>query len=175
MRRNPLFAAAAIALALAGCSDDFPEKDTDAASSPSDAQATRPPPDPALATAQIRQPLAAADIAGAALAGELACAFTQRGAEGPLLVAMADVTDEARADGVLRLGPSTLRLRGAGTGGFNAMVDGARFTSGDLEARVAVTSRMPADDSESPPLPARLEIGSPAGVQQIDGEWTCGP
>jgi hypothetical protein len=166
MRCTPLFAAA-IALALAGCSDNSPETEDGTATGP----ATRAAP----AVQQIRQPLASEDIEGAALAGELACSFIQRGGEGPLLVAMADVTDDARAQGVLKLGPSTLRLRGAGTGGFNAMVHGARFTSGDLEARVVVTSETPTGDGESPPLPARLELASPAGTQQIDGEWTCGP
>ena len=173
---RPTLFAAAIAFALAGCSDDFPEKDTDpAAGASASAAATRAPPDSALAARQVRPALVAEDIEGAALTGELACSFTQGGADGPLLVAMADVTDAARAEGVLKLGPSTLRLRSARTGGFNAMVHGARFTSGDLEARVVVTSQTPTDDSESPPLPARLEIGSPAGTQRIDGEWTCGP
>jgi hypothetical protein len=160
----------AVALALAACSDDSSEANADPAVSP-----TRAAPDPALAARQIREPLAAEDIAGAALSGELACSFSQRGAEGPLLVAAADVRDAARAEGVLRLGPSVLRLGAPAAGGFNAMVRGARFTSGDLEARVVVTSQTAADDSESPPLPARLEIASPAGTQAIDGEWTCGP
>ena len=164
--RTPLLAAALTL--LAGCSDQTPAEDT--AASP-----TRGPPDASLAAPQIREALTAEDVEGAALTGELACAFTQAGAAGPLLVAMADVTDEARAAGVLRLGPSTLRLRAAETGGFNAMVEGARFTSGDLDARVTVTSPTPMDDSESPPLPARLEIGSPAGTQRIDGDWACGP
>jgi hypothetical protein len=170
IRCTPLFVAV-LAVALAGCSEDSAENTTDAAAGP----ATRASPDPALAAPQIRQPLAAEDIEMAALAGELACSFTQRGAEGPLLVASADVTDQARADGVLRLGPSTLRLQGVEAGGFNAIIHGARFTSGELEARVVVTSETPTGDGESPPLPARLEIGSPAGTQRIDGEWTCGP
>jgi len=166
--RIPLVAA--VALALAACSDDSAEKPVDPA-----VEATRPPPDPALAPPQARQALLAEDIAGAALAGELSCAFVERGAANPLLVASADVIDSARAEGVLRLGPSVLRLRGAATGGFNAMVYGALFTSGELEARVTVTSRTPTGDGESPPLPARLEIDSPAGLQQVEGEWICGP
>ena len=166
MRRTPLLAAAA--LALAGCSDPAPDDDAAAA-------ATRAPPDAAPAPSPVRQPLAAEDIESAALAGELACSFAERDADGALLVAMADVLDEARAEGVLKLGPSTLRLRAVEPGGFNAMVRGARFASGDLEARVVVTSDTPTAGGESPPLPARLEIGSPAGTQRIDGEWTCGP
>jgi len=171
MMCRALLFSTALALVLAGCSPDSTEADGQSAAG----QAPRAAPDSALAASQARPALATEDIEGAALAGELACSFSQRGAAGPLLVAMADVTDEARAEGVLRLGPSTLRLRGAGTGGFNAMVHGARFTSGDLEAQVVVTSRTPTDDGEAPPLPARLEIGSPAGAQQIDGEWACGP
>lgn len=167
-RRTPLLAA--VALALAGCSDPAPDDDAAA-----QAAATRVPPDPALAPSPVRQPLAAEDIESAALAGELGCSFAERGADGPLLVAMADVLDEARAEGVLKLGPSTLRLRAVEPGGFNAIVRGARFASGDLEARVVVTSDTPTAGGESPPLPARLEIGSPAGTQRIDGEWTCGP
>ena len=166
IRRTPLFAAT-LALALAGCSEGSPEDDT--AASPT------PAADPALAAPQPRPTLSVEDVEAQALTGELACAFTEGNEEGPLLVAMADVTDEARAEGVLKLGPSTLRLRAAETGGFNAMVEGARFTSGDLEASVAVTSQTPLDDSESPPLPARLAITSPAGTEQVDGEWTCGP
>ena len=170
MRRTPLLAAA-LALALAGCSDDSPETDEGLSA----ASSTRAPPDPALATREIRQALAPEEIEGAALAGELACSFVEDGAEGPLLVAMADVVDAARAEGVLKLGPATVRLRAAEAGGFNAMVHGARFTSGDLEARVQVISDTPTGGGESPPLPARLEIVGPAGAQQIEGEWTCGP
>jgi hypothetical protein len=169
-RRTPLLATALLAFALAGCSDDSPENGADTAASP-----TRALPDRAPAAPRLREPLVAEDIEGAALAGELACSFAEPGAEGPLLVAAADVIDQARAEGVFKLGPSTLRLRGAETGGFNAMVHGARFTSGEIEARVTVTSETPTDDSESPPLPARLEIASPAGTERIDGEWTCGP
>jgi len=174
MRRTPLFAAA-VALALAGCSQDAYENDAAATGASEGSAATRAPPDPALAVPPIRQSLVAEDIEGAALTGELACSFSQRGAEGALLVAMADVTDAAHAEGVLKLGPSTVRLRATQAGGFNAMVHGARFASGDLTARVVVTSQTPTGGGEAPPLPARLEVGSPAGSQLIDGEWACGP
>ena len=166
IRPAPSFVAA-FALALAACSPDSAEKDAAA-------QATRAPTDQAPA-AQPLQALTTEDVEGATLTGELACAFTQSGAASPLLVAQADVTDEARAEGVLKLGPSTLRVSADGPGGFNAMVGGARFISGELESRVIVISGTPLDNSESPPLPARLEITSDAGIQQIDGAWTCGP
>ncbi len=155
----PLLAAAV----LAGCSNDSPDPTAE------------PDATSAAAASAVLETLQAEDIGGAALAGELSCAFSERGADGPLLVAAADVLDGARAEGVLRLGPSTLRLRAAETGGFNAMVHGARFTSGDLAAAVVVTSLAPLADAESPPLPARLEISTPSGSQQIEGEWTCGP
>lgn len=153
-----------IAVALAGCSPDS-----------ADERAEAPTGETMRAAPEVRQTLTTEDIESAALAGELACAFSEPGAPGPLLVATADVTEEARAEGVLRLGASTLRLGAAEPGGFNAMVRGTRFTSGDLEARVIVTSDMPTAGGEAPPLPARLEIVAPAGSQLIDGEWTCGP
>ncbi len=156
---------AAVALALAGCSPDSADKDADAK-----AAATRAPPAEA-----VHETLAAGDVEGGALTGELACSFTERGAEAPMLIAMADVANDARAEGVLKLGPSVLRVSADKLGGFNAMVNGARFLSGDLEARVVVISGAPLDASESPPLPARLEIATDAGAQRIDGEWTCGP
>jgi hypothetical protein len=170
MRRTPLLAAA-MAVGLAGCSPGRGEANADG-----DARETAPGPVEApRAASKIRQFLTPGDVGRAALAGELACAFSESDAAGPLLVATADVTDEARAEGVLRLGPSALRLRAEETGGFNAMVHGASFTSGDLAARIIVTSETPTAGGESPPLPARLEISADAGTQLIDGEWACGP
>lgn len=166
IRPAPLFVAA-VALALSGCSPDSAKKDTPAA--------TGTPPAATQATPQARAILSDGDIEDAGLTGELSCAFTETRAAGPLLVAQADATAGSRAEGVLKLGPSTLRLTADKAGGFNAMVGGVRFISGDLEARVIVISGAPLDNSESPPLPARLEITSDAGIQQIDGEWRCGP
>src|SRR5688572_22281460 len=100
MRRTSLFAA--VALALAGCSDTSADDDAPTA------VPGRTQPDAAPAPSPLRPPLTVEDIEGAALTGELACAFSERGAQGALLVAMGDVVDEARAEGVLKLGPSTL-------------------------------------------------------------------
>jgi hypothetical protein len=153
-------------LTLAACSPAADEEEK-----------TAPPADvAATAAAAPRAALTAEDVEAAQLAGELSCAFTERGMREPLLVASADVDDAARPQGVLKLGASTLRLDPAGAGGFNAMVEGARFTSGDLTANIAVTSPEPLGEGESPPLAAVLELGSPAtGMQRIEGEWTCGP
>ncbi len=157
-----------LALALAACS---PEGEDEPAAPPSapapTATAARPAPPLTALTAE--------DVEGAALTGELACAFTETGQDDPLLVAMADVLDEAVAEGVLKLGPTPLRLKAAEPGGFNAMVYGASFVSGDLAARVEVTSRDAIGGGEAPPLPATLEIGSQAGTQRVEGSWACGP
>ena len=76
----------------------------------------------------------------------------------------------------LETNSSAVRLESPATGGFNALVKGARFTSGDLTANVVVTSPEPRSEGESPPLAAILELGSEAlGTQRIEGEWTCGP
>ena len=154
-----------LVLTLAACSPAADEEEK-----------TAPLADVAATAAAPRAALTAEDVEGARLAGELSCAFTERGMREPLLVASADVDDAARPQGVLKLGGSTLRLEPAGAGGFNAMVGGARFTSGDLTANIAVTSPEPLGEGESPPLAAVLELGSPAtGMQRIEGEWTCGP
>lgn len=163
--------ATTLALSLAGCSEDSPEKEDDLSAAP----VSRPPPGLAVAAGDVRPALVAEDIEGAALSGELACAFAEHGASSPLLVARADVLDEARAEGVLKLGPTPVRLRAAEAGGFNALVHGAGFTSGDLAARVAVSADASTGGGESPPRPARLEITTPAGTQLIEGTWTCGP
>jgi len=161
MMRTALLLAAAVS-ALGGCSDNASDEADPAAM-------------PGVVAVGNRQTLTREDVEAARLTGELSCAFVEPGADGPLLVASADVLDAARAESVLRLGPSTLRLRADATGGFNALVRGARFTSGDLVARVVVTSETPLAQGESPPLPARLEISTPSGSQRIEGEWTCGP
>jgi hypothetical protein len=157
--------AAFLILALAACSPGGEEEETQA---PAATGSTAP--------AAPRAALTAEDIEGAQLAGELTCAFSERGMRAPLLAASADVDDAAHAEGVLKLGPSAVRLESDAAGGFNALVNGARFTSGDLTANVVVTSSEPLGEGESPPLAAVLELGSEAlGAQRIEGEWTCGP
>jgi hypothetical protein len=157
--------AVCLAAALAACSPAADGEPAAEASEPVTAVPTAP-----------RAALSADDIEGARLTGELSCAFVERGVRAPLLVASADVDDAARPVGVLKLGFSMLKLESAAAGGFNAMVEGARFASGDLTAAVTVTSPEPLDDSEAPPLAAVLELGSAAlGTQRIVGEWSCGP
>ena len=157
--------AAFLILALAGCSTSAEEEEAQAPAA-TGAPAPAPP----------RAALTAEDIEGARLAGELTCAFSERGTRAPLLAASADVDDAAHAEGVLKLGPSAVRLESPATGGFNALVKGAMFTSGDLTANVVVTSPEPRSEGESPPLAAVLELGSEAlGTQRIEGQWTCGP
>ena len=165
MKRLLLIGCAALLPALAACS---PSADDEPAPEPSQAVAPAPAPP--------RAALVAEDIEGAQLAGELGCSFAERGVRAPLLVAAADVVDDAHPEGVLKLGTSALRLESTAAGGFNAMVRGASFTSGDLTAKVTVTSDEPLDDSEAPPLAAVLEMGSAAlGMQRIEGTWACGP
>ena len=131
---------------------------------------------PAPPSTSARPALLPEDIEGAALSGELGCSFNEGASGLPLLVAMADVRDEARAEGVLRIGLSTVRLRAEETGGFNALIDGERFTSGDLTATVAVVSSEPLGEGESPPRAATLTLASdPLRAQRIEGRWTCGP
>jgi len=152
------------ALLLAACS---PAEDAP----PEEEQASLPAP-----PARPRTALLPEDIEGAALAGELACAFSEGENAAPLLFARADVRADSTAEGVLKLGPSVVTLRAAEAGGFNALTHGGRFTSGDLTATVAVTSPEPLGDGESPPRAATLTIESAAlAPDRIEGRWTCGP
>lgn len=170
--RSILFMMASM-LAVAACSAEEPLPGETAAPAASSA-----PSRPAAPGVIVQPILTSEELQEADLAGELGCSFVQDGASGPILIAAADVLDDARAEGLMRLGAATLpvRLRATGLGGFNAMARGVEFADGDLFVRVVVTSDTPLDDSEAPPLPARLEFGTPdSGTQLIDGQWACGP
>ena len=122
--------------------------------------------------------LTSEELAGADLSGELGCAFVEDGATGPVLIAAADVLDDAYAQAVMRLGMAVepVRMRATDPGGFNAMVRGVEFVGDAFVARIVTTSDTPLDDSEAPPLPARMEFGTAdSGTQIAVGQWSCGP
>jgi len=162
MKKRALVIPAAL-LFLAACSDE-PEPEAPAP--------TATPPVARAPTATLLPE----DVEGAQLSGELACSFSEAGETNPVLIARADVVDGAHAEGLVKLGPSAVRLRSEQAGGFNALVQGATFTGGDLRAQVTVTSDEASGGGESPPRPATLELGA-SGLepQRIEGQWTCGP
>jgi hypothetical protein len=140
--------------------------------------ASPPPSRPAVPGVVLLPILTAEELEGAALPGELGCAFVEDGATGPVLIAAADVLDDAYAEAVMRLGMAVepVRMRATRLGGFNAMVKGAEFVDGEFFVRIVTTSDTPLDDSEAPPLPARMEFGTAdSGTQIAIGQWFCGP
>ncbi|MEO6388562.1 MAG: hypothetical protein ABIT16_11115 [Croceibacterium sp.] len=162
MRHWPIFVLAGL---VAGCSGE-PQPD----SNPSVAAPAASP----QIESSSEPTLDAEDLALAQLSGTVGCAFTQAGQQGPILVARTDPRNGARADGLVKVDASAIRLRSDRAGGLTAMVHGGRFKGGDLRAQVAVLSDKPdTDDPQS--YPARLEVGSStAGSQVIEGRWTCG-
>lgn len=183
--RAPLVA---LTLALAACSDaDTPPIAADPTDTPTAAPAPTTAPDPRSATVEtgpaaattggdgsaIRlSALSAADLDGAHLSGELGCSFSTTEAS-PLLVAMGNVASTDPAFGLVKIGDTVERV--AAPGGFDAMLDGARFSGRGTTIRIALTG--PATGGgESPPRPATLTFDRADGAQRVfAGRWECGP
>lgn len=120
--------------------------------------------------------LTEADMTGVSLAGELGCSFHAGGAYQPVFVATADVLPDGVADGLVKDGPMTARVRSTSEGGFNALVDGGRFEGEGVVVEVEVTGQPESGGHESPPIPARISIEGHDGRNvDADGEWRCGP
>ena len=160
-------------LTATACSAEQPDPSGEAAS------VVSPQPKRPAAPGVVLLPiLTSEELAGADLPGELGCAFVEDGATGPVLIAAADVLDDAYAQAVMRLGMAVepVQMRATDPGGFNAMVRGVEFVDDEFFARIVTTSDTPLDDSEAPPLPARMEFGTAdSGTQIAVGQWSCGP
>ena len=118
-------------------------------------------------------PLTVADIDGAALEGELACAFLPAPGDAPLLLAMGNVASDASSRGVVKVGGYVEPV--AAPGGFDTMLRGARFSGAGKVIRVELTG--PAvGGGESPPNPATLTYQRADGAERtFAGQWQCGP
>jgi len=118
-------------------------------------------------------PLTAADIEGASLAGELACAFSTTPGGAPLLLARGDVASDAPARGVVKVGDYVEPV--AAPGGFDGMLRGAKFSGAGKVVLVEPTG--PATTGgESPPRPATLTYHRADGARRtFAGQWQCGP
>jgi|GEM_PF-3055901 len=120
--------------------------------------------------------LTEADMTGASLEGELGCSFHAGGAYLPVFIAAANVVPDGVADGLVKDGPMTARVRSTSQGGFNALVDGGRFEGEGVVVEVEVTGQPESGGHESPPIPARISIEGHDGRNvDADGEWRCGP
>jgi len=122
--------------------------------------------------------LTATDLAQVTLQGELACSFTQ-GAGGPaLLIARGDVADgDGRASFAVKIGDYVQQGTALEDGGYDGMLDGARFGTQGMTLTVRDVSDVPAQPGgESPPHGAELLAQRADGAERsFAGLWTCGP
>lgn len=125
--------------------------------------------------------LTSADLDAARLTGELRCAFSAQAGGEPLLLAAADVADDARGEALVKPGNGPVRLAMDRAGGFNAMRTGARFVGpGGLVANVVVSGDSPLPEepsvaTESPRYRALMVLSQGGREVGVDGVWECGP
>lgn len=177
-RSRALLLATAVAVLLASCSDADPG--TDATTPAAQPQASPEAPEEASAGATVGgdgsaielSPLTAEDIEAAALSGELACSFSMDGAAS-LLVARGNVDSDEPSRGVVKVGSYVEPV--SALGGFDAMLEGARFSGAGKTVSIALTG--PATGGgESPARPATLAYDRADGARrEFAGQWQCGP
>lgn len=197
---GPLLAASAVAsLGLAaGCKSETapPDSPPSASASPTEAASPSPgatPTDTANGVpegepidsgtiggdgSELRlSALTGPDMAGANLAGELACSFTRTGDDAPILLAKGNVGSADRALAIIGFAGGTERLVAAEAGGFDAIIEGGRFGGKGLTVDVRRgKAPMPGASGESPPYPAALRAMRADGAERsLNGTWTCGP
>lgn len=182
MHLRQFLAVGPLLFAVAGCTDPPPEA-VDPAAAP--AGLSVPTGDGGTAAGGASPNLAvevllAQDIREAALDGELGCAFTPSLRGETLFLASAYVGDGEGGEGVIRLPEGLHKLAMEGSGGFDAMRRGARFTGGGLTLTIARTSEqnLPQDPpiaEESPAFPARMTLAGGGGEVLIEGVYECGP
>ncbi len=89
--------------------------------------------------------------------------------------------EDAGAEAAAKYGGSVRRLAMEGTGGYDAMADGARFSGEGLTLTIARTGDAPIAEEpkvamESPVYPATLTVTVPGETgQTIEGLFECGP
>lgn len=117
------------------------------------------------------QPLSEHDIENEGLAGELFCSFEAD--IGTLLLAAGYVASDQPAEAAVK--PSSQVMKLGASGGFDAIITGAVFSSRSNSATVEVTGNS-TEGGESPPLPATLTVKS-EGMTELTaiGFWRCGP
>lgn len=117
-------------------------------------------------------PLSSKEIETADLPGELGCGFSDASGK-PLVIAMGDAASKGPASGIVKVGDYVEQI--AAPGGFDAMVKGVTFTGAGKTVIIELAGS-PIDNSESPPIPAKLTYQRADGAERtFTGTWTCGP
>ena len=126
----------------------------------------------AYAAEPLLLPLTPTILKDANLEGELGCSFSTDD-DDVLLLAFGNVASEDPSDATAQTSAGPHRI--AAPGGFDAMLDGARFAGDGLEIDVAVIGEA-VSGGESPAMPARLSASRNGGsAATYEGFWTCGP
>lgn len=157
----------ASALVLTACGAEPPAADNSSQAVPA---AVTPA---AVTPAAVAIALVPPGNAAGHLTGELACTFSAGGP--PLLIARADVADDARAQAMIRDGARAVQMTADQPGGFNAMEGGAAFSGDGYRANLSRGGRQETG-SEATRHDATLRVTRADGaVEQMNGEWVCGP
>lgn len=125
----------------------------------------------AQASGVALQALSAEDIDAAKLSGELACGFAVDPQQ-TIMLAHGDVASKNPAQGIVKVNGAVKKV--SAPGGFDAMIEGARFSGNGVSIVIKVTGEA-TGDGESPPRPATLTFAGMEGATNIEGQWTCGP
>lgn len=119
------------------------------------------------------QPLSEQDFESASLDGELFCSF--KAEIGTLLLAGGYVDSDQPAEAAVK--PFSQLMRLEAQGGFDAIIEGAVFSSNSNSNSVTVeVTGNATEGGESPALPATLTVKSEDMADMTaDGFWSCGP
>lgn len=184
-------AGAPLALVFAACSPDAPDTQSDAPIPPQETVENAPVADATLPEGETPANEASETIGGdgsdislepvtgtdiPAIAGELGCSFTTMEGQ-TLLVAKADVGDEATPNAAVNNGGYGEALASTQAGGFGRLEqNGAKFSGRGLT--VTLTTDGPAGDSatEVTTRPAEMLVQRADGAERTyEGDWACGP
>lgn len=178
-----LFPFAMAIIALTACSNEA--RPQGGSSGEDSSSASNPPAAPVAAdnptrggdgSAIMLSPLSVQEIDDAGLQGELGCSFTGDTAAEPLLVAKADVGDEASGFGIVKIGDHVSRIATRGRGGFGAMEREGAFGGRGITIDIEQTAEEPAIGGEAPAWPAALTAKRMDGAERrFAGLWRCGP
>ncbi|WP_188055828.1 hypothetical protein [Sphingosinithalassobacter sp. CS137] len=190
----PACAAAALLLALAGCSEEntVAVDDTAVATMNETVLVDQPVPLPAdemepaeapVGTGSATQggdgsPLVLAPLApedGADLEGELACSFAPERGGTPVLLGKGTVGVAERPQAVVRLGDTPQRLIGAEDGGFGYLTRGGRYSGRGLTVTITRDSEISTGHEGSLHGATLLAQRGDGAERSWEGFWTCGP
>lgn len=107
------------------------------------------------------------------LSGELGCAFTAN--DDVLLLAKGNVDRAARSEALIRRGDTVEQLMATDEGGYDGMVEGARFGTRGLVIEVATQQRNETRNEQVAYNATLRAMRADGAERTYQGDWTCGP